>query len=88
MMTRVNVKVESDADAYAVWIDKQGVRLIDGVGGRDLPPGEHYITWIILGAPGKKAKVTLSKAGAAIKTMNSVIAAGKQHEADVDYFDA
>lgn len=58
-METVKVSVQCDAKSYWVAIDEQDVDLVRGA--HDLEPGEHVLSWWILGKPGQKISIAVTR---------------------------
>ena len=87
-MANVGITVESDADAYSVWVDGWFVEIRNG---RAFPPlhlapGDHTITWVIIGPAGKSIKITVTVEGGETASFESAIPKGATHYSDVDEF--
>jgi hypothetical protein len=77
-MAQVTISVSSNAQAYWVAVDDQDVPLANGQGAIDLSPGEHVLTWWLVGATGQKISIDV-KENATILTQvkGSSIPAGR-----------
>ena len=85
-MALVKFKVESKAKAYWIAVDDKDVRLVDGEGSADLKPGEHILTWWMLGKGGDAMTITGATSAKEVVKATSRIPPGQGSHANAKRF--